>query len=470
MIKIITEEQDSFFNLFETEPKYKDLLITINKNDNLRNIFFYLLCQDETTINYLKQITEDSSLKNQLGILTTYNFLEYINNNGLDNLLYLIEEFSKRITINNVNRVEKVRKIFDYIDYLTYRDEISELVSGTTMKEDVLETLRNLRLEIENEQLKELTKRNNQLSSQNDSLIKDNDFLTKQNTELGSSVSNLSSERDSLRNEIDSLNRQIDNKRTLMNSLLDEEMKALRTKRLSSLDEQLEKDKKEKYNELNVLQDTKNELLMQIQGLEKKLESYKSIMGNQEFSFIGSKETEVEWVNIDENHEIWSMNKYTIDAYIEKLKLEYQKRTGKTKEECEIDFGSKCPELHKITLMLTKGPLRFYDISIKEIVKDKPYGYYEILDVLKKITLPKYKEKENTSSSTNINLQNYLIMLELKGQVAEATMKQKIAEAKLLTLINTVKEYVPIDFDFNISGDIIDNTIEEQPTHKYIKK
>ena len=117
MIKIITEEQDSFLNLLETEPKYKDLLITINKNDNLRNIFFYLLCQDETTINYLKQITEDSSLKNQLGILTTYNFLEYINNNGLDNLLYLIEEFSKRITMNNGNRVEKVRKIFDYIDY-----------------------------------------------------------------------------------------------------------------------------------------------------------------------------------------------------------------------------------------------------------------------------------------------------------------------------------------------------------------
>ena len=474
MLRNISKEQEELLSIIDLNPSYKKCLDSICEDRELLSVMLKIIDNKNGYLTYLKEINEDRELEEQMSILSTFKFMEYIRDNGFLRLLRLINDLSKKSILTIEKKIEYVEKVFEYIDFLIYRDEITDTVSGKRMREDAIEALRELKYLVEDEKNSELIKKNEEMSVLNTKLLEDNGRLTSENNSLthlnislNEANNGLIEQRDALKSELDLLNNQIENRRMVLQSGLDEEISASRVKRISDIEDEMVSVKNDKNNEINILEKRKLELEGLIDKLSGNIEQIKQDMEGipNLFSSCSSK-YDVIWEPISDEHILYSQNHWTIKDFVNKLKIEYMFKTGKSKEQCEKDFNENSPFLDELINFLESSFNNDSVIGVFSIRNIINYSSWNAVGkervvrlklLLGKLKLPVYKERIN---SNNINISNnfieYLMNLEVNSKLAESLMREKIIESKYLSLIKAVKDIIPEGYDFGSYSDIVE--------------
>lgn len=455
MLKNISGKQDDYLLLLEKMPELEEILDKA-KNDN--NFGKAILSLTSEEINCLNKILSDPELKEQFDIVFTYDFINFIKEHGHTETLKIISDLSNRFSSCFGNKFEKVITIFDYMEYLLYYDDIMKF-SSKDISDESIQNIIELKKDIEENRLAELHKDSKKTRIENQSLTTKNEELLSTKKALLEEIESLKSARETLKAENSELERQIDNKRLVLSSNLDEEMTAEKIKRQAQIDSEIKAEKEKKNDEIITLNDARNKLLLDLQQIESKLNFYGiDSKHKNKLSSEPINDVEVIWEPISENHEIYFQNHATIKQYIDIKKAEYQKMTGKSEDECTYDFLTNCPMLGPLVKQVEYfDSLTYYcTTSIKDCIEYKQwYGNtYEhaivLVQMLKKVKLPRYIIKEKTESIWKDNLEQYLALLDLKADIAKLKVDNSVAETQLNYVIEMLSPFIPKDANLEI--------------------
>jgi len=468
MLKMISNEQDDYLLLLEKKPELIELLERAKNDDTFAKAILSLTSEE---IDYLDKIFSDSELKEQFGIVFTYDFISTIKERGYEETLKIISDFADKIYKGSNDRFKKLMTIIDYMEYLLYYDDIMKFCSQDISEESIM-AITELKKEIEENGLAQLHKDIEESRNENQTLTTNNEKLLSTKEALSKEIERLKKYIESLQSKNEELGKQINDRRLVLSSNLDEEITAEKIKRQAQIDSEIKAEKEKKNDEIKKLNEVRNKLLLDLQQIESKLNyygidsKYKNKLSSEPINDV-----EVIWEPISEDHEIYLQNFTTIEQYFAAKKAEYQRITGKSESECTCDFLTNCP----IFGLLIKQIEDFNSLdsftysSIKNLIESKTWNEFwqkrvnNIIKMLKEVKLPRYIIKDKTESIWKDNLEQYLALLDAKANVAKAEADKRIAEAKLDYFVRMASQYIPNDINFEIPN------IEEHNTLSRIK-
>ena len=379
-----------------------------------------------------------------------YNYLKNLRklfpNASSCDLTDLIFQVQKMLPFSSdKEKIKKIVEVFTYLDgiingddirsYTTYqylskfaKQGIEELAS--LMQSEYLTRYREEKSSLENaivklkRQLSVLRQTGLTLETSNATLQKENKVLNFRRTQLKADVDSLDCElQDKKENGIHQLYMAISFEREKLNSDI----------------ESLRKDR-------DILRASIEELKQIINSYDKIIES-----------MLVPQNQGVVWSPISQDSPIYNLNKDSIDAYINSLKLRYCDCIGLSFEACEKEFKKNCPELQAFATTLKQFSNPNAPISsVREIIEYKywdesAYSYVNQLKaLLKNIKLPVYTKLDKnemdgmySKSTLSSNLEYMLREIHFKKIAAEAVSKQKILEREIDLLIGLLNQYLP---------------------------
>ncbi len=455
MFKNITKEEDDYLLLLEKKPELENVLDKATNNDTFVKVISSLNSEE---IDYLNKILFDSEIREQFGIVASYDFVNLVKEHGYIEILNILKNFSENFYEGSGDRFEKVKTVFDYMDYLLYYDDIMKFSSKDISNESI-ETIISLKKEIDENELSELHKEIEKAKNEiKDLATEKEEIISTKNTTL-EEIESLKNTVETLNSELSELKNQIDNKRYILTTNLSEEMNAERIKILSQLYTEISAERTKANADISTLNEERNELLLKLQQLESMLDYYgipSSV--NDMISSYPFNKVEVVWEPINKNHELYLQNYYTIEQYVAAKKLEYEKKTWKSKEEIDNDFMINSPLLDLFVSKVKdfSNSKTNASTSISNIIEYENWndnGKHDVnvlISILKQLKLPKYINKENINSIWKDNLEQYIALLDAKANIASSEVDKRVAEAKLNYFIEMVKPYIPSDIKLEI--------------------
>ena len=170
---------------------------------------------------------------------------------------------------------------------------------------------------------------------------------------------------------------------------------------------------------------------------------------------------QVIWEKVKEDDTIYAITRNKIANYISELEKAYMCKLGVSQQECESDFMLNSTGLYELkSLLLSFRDEDNYNKPISQCIKE-----YKFLGIdcsrgvalgamMKNVKLPKIIERAPALTTLNLtndtgDLNGLLKDLYYQKIAFEALAKQKIAEAQLYSLIMSLKQIMPENYDFN---------------------
>ena len=235
MLKNITEKESAILSLLRGSEELTSAFNNLCVDEDTRKLIINLT-KDE--IKFINSITSNLSLRQEIDKLGYTTILDYLEKKGFVNLLSLFNRLES-ILQNNYKNISRIEDIFIYIEFLLNGDMIKEAIEGKKITDKAKASLLSLKREVFEEELGSLIKEIDGKKKENETLFRNNNVLQSGNNALLHSVEQLRCTRSSLLDENISLRQQIEDNRIVLRTKLDDEIKAERLRRISVIDEEM---------------------------------------------------------------------------------------------------------------------------------------------------------------------------------------------------------------------------------------
>ena len=342
-----------------------------------------------------------------------------------DDYIKVIRKLSNLLPIECKDKLKALEELIIYVSSILYGDDLHQFYAYNYYKKYVIKALDELVIYVQEHSLAQYKQELDLLRVEIESCL--------------SEKSQYLREIDALKSEKELLQKQIDDLKIENQVLLDEN-----TSIKTSID--------------------KNSAMMQ------------KIVGNNQ----------VAWEEVKEGDPIYFVTAYTINSYISELKKAYMSKLGISEEECESDFILNSSGLYEIKRLLgsfenhdNNNKTIYYCINSYSLLGIDCHRGSELDKLMQKVKLPKIIERTPTLpvislTNNSENLNGLLRELYYQKIAFESLAKQKITEAQLYSLIMSLKQIVPENYDFTQYTEVFDENpimqLLEDNNQQYIKK
>ena len=311
--------------------------------------------------------------------------------------LRLVKELKNLIPVECEDKIKSLEEVISYVSAILYGDDLHKFATYNFQKKYVTDALDELVLFVQGHSLNEFNKKLEMLKEEISSLLEERKTYSK-----------------------------------AVSMLLDEKEKLM--------------------NDVRSLREENSTLSFENEKIKESLANYQTVMQK-----LGETD-QVVWERIGDDDPLYAITPSKITDYIYELKHAYMKKLGTSEEECNSDFMLNSSGLFELkTLLLSFDKSKYYYPVRSLIVMDLgPYSNSKrssLAALMKNIKLPRIlnnkKSLTGNNLSTNDNLNVMLRELYLKRMALDAVAKQKIAESQVYTLIQILKQVVPMDYDLS---------------------
>lgn len=387
----------------------------------------------------LQSVKGGENIKMNDNILETENGTYVKLDERYTSTIELIERISKLVPYNK-DKVAYLETLISYVDALINGDSIHQYTTYQYVSNYAKEALKEIMAETHARILESYRQERRQLTI-------DVEELKTRKSNLDSQVQSLNSQKDNLVSETSSLSIELDKIRR--------ELEDLRNNGIARVKGEVSVKRRRLNDEVNSLIAQKNTLSTSIGELRETINTY-----NKTIDSLSKDDGEIEWVPIDKNSPVYSLNKYTIKEYIKSLILEYSKMANVPFDSANQTVRYNCQGLFSILTILEKHVFlydSFNGANINTIINNNKWGYVNdsnaansIREALKTIKLPVFRKKTTNIDSYSLSpdtiptdINSILRELHLQRTTAEALAKQKILEKELEIVVNILKSVAP---------------------------